>query len=210
MPHGGTLYLSGGSMHRGVGISISKKFGEQLADVSFQPFSPRLCTLDFKFRSQLFRAFSVYFPTTWDSDEPVDELYDLIDFLLEDCRTSERIPFIGGDFNASIGMRRPDDDTDALGACGVGVRNARGQLLIELVLRNGLHILSRQGDVDKNADICRQLDLQKSNGQRPGANRLPSCRLSFAMPENMVRQLCGSWPGSQELALHYCMRRQSW
>jgi len=137
---------------------VVEKFGEQLADVSFQAFSPRLCTLDFTFRSQLFRAFSVYFPTTWDSDEAIDELYDLIDFLLEDCRTSERIPFVGGDFNASIGLRRPDDDTDALGAYGVGARNARGQLLIEFVLRNGLHILSRQGDAEKNADswTCRR------------------------------------------------------
>ena len=82
MPKGGTPYLSGGMLHRGVGISFSKKFEKHLDRESFQSIFPRFCTVDFSFKCQDFRAFAVCFPTAWDADEAVDELYDLVELLL--------------------------------------------------------------------------------------------------------------------------------
>ncbi|CAK0899683.1 unnamed protein product, partial [Prorocentrum cordatum] len=76
IPAGGQLYLSGGSMHRGVGISISSRFTPRILGVRFQPYSPRLCSLNFQLAGKLFRVVACYFPTAWDNDDVVQELYD--------------------------------------------------------------------------------------------------------------------------------------
>ena len=80
-PQGGIVYFSGGSAHRGVGIGISKQFLQHISGTRFHAYSPRLCALDFTLQGKRFRAFSVYFPTTWDSDEAVQEVYDNLSLL---------------------------------------------------------------------------------------------------------------------------------
>jgi len=152
MPRGGTLYLSGGALHHGVGLSISRNFASKLTDVIFQSFSTRLCTLDFAYKGKCFRAFSCYFPTSWDSEESVEEVYDTLSLLLDDCRRHGVTPLLGGDFNACVGLPQPTDDVEALGRCGTGRRNIRGLLLIKFALLHGLQILNRQAEETKCAE----------------------------------------------------------
>ena len=65
---GGQIFLSGGLSHQGVGIAVSGKMMAHLSDISFHPFSPRLCLLKFTYRGLNFHSLSCYFPTSWEDD----------------------------------------------------------------------------------------------------------------------------------------------
>ena len=158
LPEGGTLYLSGGSCSKGVGIFIAPQFRRELSDINFTSFSQRLCTLDFLYYGISFRSICCYVPTAWDEEEAVDEVYDLVNFLLDDCRRHGRRPVLGGDFNASVGALMAADPADAFGSFGMGARSARGCKLCRWVLQHGLTIHSRMGnDGDKaNSWTCRR------------------------------------------------------
>ena len=49
-----------------------------------------------------------YFPTSWDPDDRVEELYGLIAILLLHPREPNSFFFIGGDFNANFGALQPN------------------------------------------------------------------------------------------------------
>ena len=51
---------------------------------------------------------------------------------------------LGGDFNACIRLAEGYDPVDLIGACGMGERNERGNMLMQFVLEQGLQILNRQ------------------------------------------------------------------
>ena len=157
-PRGDLLHFSGGSMHHGVGIGLSKRFMENVTDVRFHAFSSRVCALDFQIGSTRFRGICQYLPTSWDSDDAVDEVYILITTILDDCRRHGIMPLIGGDFNASIGARQASDDIALLGVCGCGLRNARGQLMIRWILGHQLQVLNRQAAEQDSPDswTCRR------------------------------------------------------
>ena len=59
--------------------------------------------MDFKIGSVRFRAFSCYFPTTWDTDEAVSDMYTMLNLLLAEGDHNHVVPILGGDFNASLG-----------------------------------------------------------------------------------------------------------
>ena len=100
----------------------------------------------------------MYFPTSWDSDDLVDELYTSLSFLLAECRQKGITPIIAGDFNASVGEAKAADPVDELGTCGCGVRNDRGDRMIMWVLEEGLRILSRHADSSESEQswTCRR------------------------------------------------------
>ena len=145
LPSGGQIFLSGGLSHQGVGIAVSGKMMAHLSDISFHPYSPRLCLLKFTFRGLNFHSLSCYFPTSWEDDASVDGMYELLTVVLEEIRKEGPI-MIGGDFNSCLGGVQPSDSVDSLGCWGFGARNARGVQLANWVLQNGLQILSRQSD----------------------------------------------------------------
>ena len=82
-------------------------------------------------------------PTTWHSDDEVEEVHGLVDLLLDECTYNSILPLLGGDFNARLGACENGDDSAVLGTWGLGRRNARGQLLARWVLQHFLSILSR-------------------------------------------------------------------
>ena len=79
--HGHVLFLSGGEGCRGVGIVLSVGFFRELLQVSFHAYSPRICALHFQFGGRRDQVFPCYFPTTWDTDDAVDETYELLNLL---------------------------------------------------------------------------------------------------------------------------------
>ena len=98
-----------------------------------------------------FQFFSVYFPTSWEHDEVVEQVYDLLTVLISACVRDGATPLVAGDFNASIGRALPHDEIEFFGFCGCGRRNARGWALIDWVLGNGLLIQNRM-DTTMNND----------------------------------------------------------
>ena len=142
-PVGDYIYLSGGCSHQGVGLCVAKSFHDQITCVQFHAYSCRVCALRFTFRNLKLCAIAVYMPTTWHSDDDVEQLYGLLDVLLDECAHNSVLPLLGGDFNACLGACENGDDSAVLGTWGFGRRNVRGQLLARWVLQHGLCIFSR-------------------------------------------------------------------
>ena len=141
---GQNLFLSGSPLgDAGVGICISKALSRDMLDVAFHAYSERLCALHLSFGHTKFQIFACYFPSSWVPDADVEGVYELLNLLLTNCRQSGAIPIIGSDLNASIGEAQAGDDVNTFGGSGIGRRNARGQLLMQWVLENGLLVQNR-------------------------------------------------------------------
>ena len=148
---GRKLFFSGGSTHCGVGIGIGRKLALEISHVHFHVFSEKVCALHVTIFNVKFQIFSVYFPTSWEHDEVVEQVYDLLTVLISTCVREGATPLVAGDFNASIGRALPHDEIEFLGFRGCGHRNARGWSLIDWVLGNGLLIQNRM-DTTMNND----------------------------------------------------------
>lgn len=81
----------------------------------------------FTFRNLKACAIAVYMPTTWHSDDDVEQVYGLLDVLLDECAHNSVLPLLGGDFNACLGACENGNDSAVLGTWGFGRRNVRGQ-----------------------------------------------------------------------------------
>ena len=96
-----------------------------------------------------------------DPDDAVDEVYELLSTLIDNCTRNGCVPVVGGDFNAQIGALQPSDDAACVGACGHGCQSARGERFVHWVLMHGLVVLNRQLDenlADDNWTCKRALD----------------------------------------------------
>ena len=82
----------------------------------------------------------------------MNEMYSLLDTLLETGNIGNKIALFGGDFNASIGNRHPCDDVVHIGQRGMGQRNERGSTLVHWVLEHRLQIFNRIRDVSFDPD----------------------------------------------------------
>ena len=72
------------------------------------------------------------------SDDDVEQVYGLLDILLNECAHNSSLSLLGGDVNACLAAYENGDDSAVLGTC-----NARGRLLVRWVLQHGLCIFSR-------------------------------------------------------------------
>ena len=155
---GTKMFLSGGGAHRGVGIGVSNKCWGSMQDISFHAYSPRVCSLTFRLANKNFVACACYMPTSWDTDEAVIEMYELLDLILYSPACVNRLPLIGGDLNACIGQMLPQDDFVSCGTCGWGTRNSRGSLLMQWVLEHGLQTFNRMkhSDFDPDSWTCQR------------------------------------------------------
>ena len=76
-------------------------------------------------------------PTTWHSDDAVEEVHGLVDLLLDECTYNSILPLLGGDFNARLGACENGDDSAVLGTWGLGRRNA-----VDSCLRDGCYSMA--------------------------------------------------------------------
>ena len=142
-PGGQMFFLSGGTTRKGVSICLSKHMWNNVDAVSFHAYSHRICSLHFTWMRKRFQVFAVYFPTSWDADSEVEQVYDVLELLLLACDHAGSIPIVGGDFNACLGSCLPADDIECLGRYGNGIRNPRGWMLARWILQRNLQILNR-------------------------------------------------------------------
>jgi exonuclease III len=78
-----------------------------------------------------------YMPTSEYEDDEVEELYDLIEEILEEDGKGETNTIIIGDWNTVVGDKAHHN---IVGPYGLGRRNKRGQMLIDFCERNRLVI----------------------------------------------------------------------
>ena len=92
--HGDFVYLSGGCMYRGVGVVVSAQFRKKIGHVvSFHAYGPRVGVLKFCVGELKCECFSVYFRTSWDTNVAVEDIYETLQLLLDNCRKTALFPF---------------------------------------------------------------------------------------------------------------------
>ena len=106
-------------------LALGESLLLEMSHVHFHAFSERVCALHVTIFNVKFQFFSVYFPTSWEHDEVVEQVYDLLTVLISTCVREGLPPLVAGDFNASIGRALPHDEIEFLGFCGCGHRNAK-------------------------------------------------------------------------------------
>ena len=166
-PAGHKLFFSGGGGgggeggHQGVGGAIHKRLLQQINSISFSAFASRVCQLQFSLRTTYFRCIAVYFPTTWHSEDDVEQVYTLLGFLLDASVKDGCVPVLGGDFNACIGPLTNHEALDQIGQWGSRRQNERGRFLMRFVMGKGLQICSRHNaseNMEASWTCCRTLD----------------------------------------------------
>ena len=71
-------------------------FSRLIFEISFHSIYLRLCMVQFSREGRGFHACLCYFPTSWDHDEDVDELYNVLDFWRANSHASGAVSIRGG------------------------------------------------------------------------------------------------------------------
>jgi exonuclease III len=100
----------------------------------------------------------VYMPTSEYKDDEVEELYDVIEEIVEEDRKGKTNVIIMGDWNSVVGDKAHHN---TVGPYGLGRRNQKGQMLIDFYERNGFVITNTWFKKPK-----RRLYTWKSPGER--------------------------------------------
>ena len=94
-------------------------------------------------KDHLINIINIYAPTSEkveNNENIIQSLYHKVEDIMNKLKTPTSITLIGGDFNAKVGKRLPDDDINCLGRYSKGVRNRSGELLIDFCEKNKLYI----------------------------------------------------------------------
>ena len=135
---GYTLFNSGRAdetpTHAGVGFYMSSLMHRHLIGVRY--VSDRVIQAEFLINKRRLRVIQVYAPTSAAPDDDYDQF--LAEFELARTKTKKGTTpeIIMGDFNAVIGKTHMTDVT--CGNYGFGIRNARGETLLNHCEANGL------------------------------------------------------------------------
>ena len=107
---------------------------------AFHAVNGRLCFVDFDIGCAKFRFIFVYMPHMDYDDAYVKAIYKQLDEVCKKGLKLHRSIFIGGDWNAVVGMRHQGDDESFVGGHGIGVRNPRGQWLVDWATSHNISI----------------------------------------------------------------------
>ncbi|GFO47642.1 craniofacial development protein 2-like [Plakobranchus ocellatus] len=94
----------------------------------------------------------VYAPTANSNDEDLDKFYNELDTAKTQCKFQDPL-IIMGDFNAKVGTEKVDD---TLGKHGLGIRNERGEKLIEWCQTNNIIVGNMVSTTSKE-----KMDMEK-------------------------------------------------
>ena len=119
----------------GVGFLVNKKLQGNIEE--FHASSDRVASVTIRISKRYkIRVVQVYAPTSLSSQEELDEFYD--DLYTEMKYKKAHFNIIMGDFNAKIG----NGDEECVGNFGYGIRNDRGDDLINFAIANKLKIMN--------------------------------------------------------------------
>ena len=122
----------------GVGFLINRKLVSDI--ISITSISKRVAYLTLRLNSKLrMKVIQAYAPTSAAEEEEIDQFYDDINRALTDsaCRHT----FLIGDFNAKV-SKRMDEVEEVIGSFGLGIRNDRGNTLINFLSQHRLYLMN--------------------------------------------------------------------
>ncbi|KAL1447433.1 hypothetical protein WDU94_013960 [Cyamophila willieti] len=129
------IYYSGGSdVNNYYGVAILVKPNIQKSVIDFIPISDRVMMLKLNTNFRTLNLIQVYAPTRDKSDADVEAFYSDIEKVLESTKKGE-LTFVIGDFNAKVGKGAAGD---AVGNYGLGMRNERGDRLIQFCIEQNM------------------------------------------------------------------------
>ena len=131
------VYYSGsqdGSHRYGVGIIVNRNISQSVT--SFSPYSNRILMIQINTNDKKVNIIQVYAPTADKTDNEIESFYEDLDNILKSTKTQD-VTIIMGDLNAKVGEEQVDECT---GGYGMGIRNERGDRLIEFCQNNNFVI----------------------------------------------------------------------
>lgn len=120
----------------GIGFIIKKHLKSNIE--SYLGLSERVAVLNLKFESTSLSIIQVYAPTAQASDEEIDNFYATVNRATE---LAHKDFILMGDLNAKIGIPK-NEEYLIMKLHGYGIRNERGQRLIDYASENKLSILN--------------------------------------------------------------------
>lgn len=115
---------------KGVGIILEKSLGQRVT--GYIQHSDRIILVKLNTKPNDTIIIQVYMPTSNAEDEEIDRLYDELNNLNDKTKGEDNV-IVLGDMNANIGEGK---EGTIVGKYGLGVRNERGDRLIEFCSRN--------------------------------------------------------------------------
>lgn len=128
------MYNGDRAASNGVGFMVRKTLKHHIID--FICISDRVVRLDILLENKNMTCIQTYAPTEKSTEAELQTFYDDLDASL---RNSPPNTIVLGDFNAKIGQLSSDDGR-VVGKWGYGIRNDRGEILVQYCLQNQLYI----------------------------------------------------------------------
>src|SRR5215471_400986 len=128
------IHSGGKEKQRGVAIILDKELAKKVIDK--ETSSDRMMMVKLETVPVHTVIIQVYMPTSTAEDEEVEKVYEQLEELLEKQKGRDNV-LILGDWNAVVGEGKEGKE---VGKFGLGVRNERGEKLIEFCARRKLII----------------------------------------------------------------------
>jgi hypothetical protein len=129
-----TVYYSGGErVEKGVAIAVHKSVVRSI--VKKIVYNDRIIAIKLPAEPINILMMQVYMPTSEYEDDEVEELYGIIEEILEEDGKCNTNTIIMGDWNSIVG---DESCRNIVGPNGLGRKNYRGQMIINFCERNGL------------------------------------------------------------------------
>ncbi len=138
LKNGSVLYTVGkeNRSDSGVGFLVNQQLANNV--VEFKSTSDRVAMIVIKLSHRyMLKVIQVYAPTSAHDDDEIEDMYEEINHLMDYSKT--HYTMVIGDFNAKIGKQK-DTEASVMGKYGTGIRNERGDRLIEFARSRNLYI----------------------------------------------------------------------
>ena len=126
---------NGEESQRGVAIILDPRAARTVDKIRYE--GDRLLLVKLRGSPTDIVIIQVYMPTTEHKEEEVDQMYERIDEILDTETKGKDYTMIMGDWNAIVGEGK---DSKYVGHYGLGIRNQRGEKLVEFCKRREMSI----------------------------------------------------------------------
>lgn len=116
----------------GVGIVMRRRIAQRIS--YYEQVNERIAIVKLDTKPKPTTIVQVYMPTSSADDEVVEKIYEKIGEILEDVKSDENL-IVMGDWNSVVGKGR---EGKAVGEYGLGIRNERGDRLVEFCAEHNL------------------------------------------------------------------------
>lgn len=117
---------NGTNSRNGVAVIVDKRWSHSI--IEYIAVNDRIIVVKLNSTPNKLNLIQVYAPTSAAEEEEIDEFYSILAEIVSHLPKSE-VTIIQGDFNAKVGA--DCTETNITGKFGLGVRNKRGEKLIE-------------------------------------------------------------------------------